>query len=127
MRKVSPVQLSKVSVAAARDNVEANGVENIFLARMFLHTVQNHSESCGAALQTVFVSFSCFVVCLSVLVCALLSCKHCPPFIALDVAAGMSSEEFVESWNTKAKKNRLTGLVWDELELNTLLVDPPRV
>jgi hypothetical protein len=41
--------------------------------------------------------------------------------------AGMSSEEFVEAWTTKAAKNRLKGLNWDELHLNTLLVDPPRV
>jgi hypothetical protein len=43
------------------------------------------------------------------------------------VAAGMSSEEFVEAWTTKATKNRLQGLDWNELHLNTLLVDPPRV
>lgn len=43
------------------------------------------------------------------------------------VATGMSSEEFVEAWTTKASKNRLKGLDWDELQLNTLLVDPPRV
>lgn len=39
----------------------------------------------------------------------------------------MSSEEFVEAWTTKATKFRLKGLDWDVLQLNTLLVDPPRV
>ena len=43
------------------------------------------------------------------------------------MGAGMSSEEFVQAWITKATKNRLKGLDWDELQLNTLLVDPPRV
>lgn len=36
------------------------------------------------------------------------------------------SEEFVEAWRTKAKKNRLEGLDWDSLDLRTLVVDPPR-
>lgn len=38
----------------------------------------------------------------------------------------MSSEEFVEAWRTKAAKRRLEGVSWEDLELNTLLVDPPR-
>jgi tRNA (uracil-5-)-methyltransferase len=64
-------QVSKVSTAAARENVEANGLSNVFIARM-------------------------------------------------------SSEEFVEAWNTKAEKRRLQGLDWQKLQLDTLLVDPPR-
>ena len=40
--------------------------------------------------------------------------------------ARMRSEEFVETWRVKGTRNRLTGLDWEQLSLNTLLVDPPR-
>jgi hypothetical protein len=68
---VVATEVSKASVAAARHNIAANGVANVFLARM-------------------------------------------------------SSEEFVETWRVKGSRFRLTGLDWDALQLNTLLVDPPR-
>jgi hypothetical protein len=38
----------------------------------------------------------------------------------------MSSEEFVETWKVKGTRHRLAGLDWEQLSLNTLLVDPPR-
>jgi tRNA (uracil-5-)-methyltransferase len=69
--QVVATEVSKASVAAARHNIEANGISNIFLARM-------------------------------------------------------SSEEFVETWRVKGTRYRLTGLDWEQLELKTLLVDPPR-
>lgn len=65
------VQVSKAAVAAARENIDANNANNVFIARM-------------------------------------------------------SSEEFVEAWRTKAPKHRLRGLDWDALQLQTLVVDPPR-
>lgn len=40
--------------------------------------------------------------------------------------ARMSSEEFVETWKVKGSRYRLTGLDWEQLQLKTLLVDPPR-
>lgn len=69
--QVVATEVSKGSVAAARHNIEANGVSNIFMARM-------------------------------------------------------SSEEFVETWRVKGTRQRLTGLDWEQLQLKTLLVDPPR-
>lgn len=69
--QVVATELAKASVVAARHNMEANGVTNIFLARM-------------------------------------------------------SSEEFVETWRVKGTRNRLAGLDWEQLNLKTLLVDPPR-
>jgi tRNA (uracil-5-)-methyltransferase len=68
---VVATEVSKASVAAARHNIDANSISNIFLARM-------------------------------------------------------SSEEFVETWRVKGTRYRLTGLDWEQLELKTLLVDPPR-
>lgn len=41
-------------------------------------------------------------------------------------ALHLCSEEFVEAWTTKAKKNRLKDIDWDTLDLKTLIVDPPR-
>lgn len=69
--QVVATEVSKASVTAARHNIEVNGINNIFLARM-------------------------------------------------------SSEEFVETWRVKGTRNRLAGLDWEQLSLNTLLVDPPR-
>lgn len=69
--QVVATEVSKGSVAAARHNIEANSVSNIFMARM-------------------------------------------------------SSEEFVETWRVKGSRQRLTGLDWEQLQLQTLLVDPPR-
>lgn len=40
--------------------------------------------------------------------------------------ARMSSEEFTETWRTKGSRQRLAGLDWDALRLDTLFVDPPR-
>lgn len=41
--------------------------------------------------------------------------------------ARMAAHEFTETWKTKGTRNRLKGLTpWDELRLETLLVDPPR-
>jgi len=69
--QVVATEVSKASVTAARHNIQVNGIDNIFLARM-------------------------------------------------------SSEEFVETWRVKGTRNRLAGLDWEQLSLNTLLVDPPR-
>jgi tRNA (uracil-5-)-methyltransferase len=65
------LQMSKPSTAAARENLRANGVKNVFMVRM-------------------------------------------------------SSEEFVDAWRSKTPKNRLAGLDMDALDLQTLVVDPPR-
>lgn len=70
-KQVVATEVSKASVTAARHNIQVNGIDNIFLARM-------------------------------------------------------SSEEFVETWRVKGTRNRLAGLDWEQLSLNTLLVDPPR-
>lgn len=70
-RRVVATELCKASTAAARDNIVANDVDNILVARM-------------------------------------------------------SSEEFVEAWQARAEKVRLTGLDWATLDVRTLLVDPPR-
>lgn len=41
--------------------------------------------------------------------------------------ARMSSEEFTETWRAKGTRRRLAGLrPWEQLQLGTLLVDPPR-
>jgi tRNA (uracil-5-)-methyltransferase len=41
--------------------------------------------------------------------------------------ARMAAHEFTETWKSKGTRNRLKGMTpWDELELRTLLVDPPR-
>lgn len=40
--------------------------------------------------------------------------------------ARMSSEEFTEAWKTRKAMKRLEGLDFGTLELDTLLVDPPR-
>lgn len=40
--------------------------------------------------------------------------------------ARMSSEEFTETWKVKGSRRRLADLDWDQLNLTTLLVDPPR-
>ncbi|KAF6260658.1 hypothetical protein COO60DRAFT_1269318 [Scenedesmus sp. NREL 46B-D3] len=40
--------------------------------------------------------------------------------------ARMSSEEFTETWKVKGTRNRLSGLDWEQLSLDTLFVDPPR-
>ena len=40
--------------------------------------------------------------------------------------ARISSEEFTETWKTKGTRERLKGLDWEQLQLKTLLVDPPR-
>ncbi|WIA33205.1 hypothetical protein OEZ86_006351 [Tetradesmus obliquus] len=40
--------------------------------------------------------------------------------------ARMSSEEFTETWKVKGTRNRLAGLDWEQLSLDTLFVDPPR-
>jgi len=70
-RRVVATEVSKSGVEAARWNIQANKVDNIFVARM-------------------------------------------------------SSEEFTEAWKTRANKKRLEGLDWSQLELRTVLVDPPR-
>lgn len=39
----------------------------------------------------------------------------------------MAAHEFTETWKAKGTRNRLRGMAsWDELDLRTLLVDPPR-
>ncbi|KAI8474278.1 MAG: uracil-5--methyltransferase [Monoraphidium minutum] len=41
--------------------------------------------------------------------------------------ARMAAHEFTETWKAKGTRNRLAGMAaWDELDLRTLLVDPPR-
>mgnify|MGYP001810954440 CR=1 FL=1 len=41
--------------------------------------------------------------------------------------ARMAAHEFTETWKAKGTRNRLKGMTpWDELDLSTLLVDPPR-
>lgn len=41
--------------------------------------------------------------------------------------ARMAAHEFTETWKAKGTRNRLKGMTpWDELDLRTLLVDPPR-
>jgi len=41
--------------------------------------------------------------------------------------ARMAAHEFTETWKAKGTRNRLKGLSpWEELSLQTLLVDPPR-
>ena len=41
--------------------------------------------------------------------------------------ARMAAHEFTETWRTKGTRNRLKGMTpWDQLDLRTLLVDPPR-
>ncbi|KAF5833106.1 uracil-5--methyltransferase-domain-containing protein, partial [Dunaliella salina] len=70
-RRVVATEVSKSGVEAARWNIQANKVDNIFVARM-------------------------------------------------------SSEEFTEAWKSRANRKRLEGLDWSQLELRTVLVDPPR-
>jgi tRNA (uracil-5-)-methyltransferase len=41
--------------------------------------------------------------------------------------ARMAAHEFTETWKAKGTRNRLKGMAaWDDLDLKTLLVDPPR-
>lgn len=41
--------------------------------------------------------------------------------------ARMAAHEFTETWKARGTRNRLKGMTpWDELDLQTLLVDPPR-
>eukprot|EP00879_Flechtneria_rotunda_P028605 GHRR01030781.1.p1 GENE.GHRR01030781.1~~GHRR01030781.1.p1 ORF type:complete len:125 (-),score=17.25 GHRR01030781.1:82-456(-) len=36
------------------------------------------------------------------------------------------AQEFTDTWKVKGSRNRLAGLDWEQLELQTLFVDPPR-
>lgn len=42
------------------------------------------------------------------------------------IVARMSSEEFTAAWHEKRPMRRLEGLDWSEVNLQTILVDPPR-